>query len=105
MPSFEQGQMPAVGGGPLVWRAGGLGEAVAPEVAQAAPDGSVVEAVVEHDVEDLVEEPEALVVTLDHLGPLLGDLPADPAVGGGQGLVEQPHHLIDDLGAAGRDGC
>ena len=96
--------MAAVGGWPLVGRAGGAGKAVTSEVAQVRPDGGVVEAVVEHDVEDLVEQPEAFVVALDECGALFGDLPAGPAVGGGEGLVEQPHDLVDDLGARRRRG-
>ena len=73
-------------------------ETLRAKAAHASADRSVIEIGVEDHSEDVIEEHQAGYVRLDQLRLTLGHLETGPAVGAGQGLVEETHHLVDDLG-------
>lgn len=74
------------------------GETLRAEATHARADRCVIKVGVEDHAEDVIEEHQAGHVGLDQLRLTFGYLEPGPAVGAGQGLVEQAHHLVDDLG-------
>jgi hypothetical protein len=97
--SLEQLEVATVAGHPLPRRADGGAKALHPDaLAQARPDLVISHRGVDEDGEQLVEQTEAV---LDLLGPgqgLLGQVVSGSTIGAGEGLVEQPHDLVEDLG-------
>lgn len=98
----HQLQMPAVTRQPLINRPRGRGEPLMSQPTDRRAGRTVVQRRVQDDVEDLIEKHQPAHVGGRGLALPLGDQVPGPGVGPGEGLVEQLHHLVDDLGVRRR---
>ena len=95
---LDHRQVPAVTGDPLILAAHRCAEAVRAEASDPGPGACIVEIRIKDDVEDLVQQAEALDVGLGDRLLARSDGLAGPAVRAGKRLVEHLDDLVHDAG-------